>query len=85
MKYRPHRELLEDSMREVAEIKDFDELVRHMRNEVQDWYPPEELPTPDNVKVEPYIFDDRIGWDTYIVTVNGNAWGFTNGPCKRIA
>lgn len=84
MKYRPHRGTLADSMREVAEIMSFDELVRHMRNEVLSWYPPDELPTPENVQVKPYGRDDRIGWDTtYMVTVKGQAWGFTDGPCQR--
>lgn len=32
------------------------------------------------VKVEPYWFDERIGWDTHIVTVDGSPFGFTNGP-----
>lgn len=79
-KYRPHRELLDESMREVIEIATLDELVRHMRGSVQDWYPPDLLPTIENVAVKPYTYDDRIGWNTYIVTVNGQAWGFTDGP-----
>ena len=35
---------------------------------------------PGLLQVEPYGFDDRIGWDTHIVTIDGNAVGFTNGP-----
>ncbi len=77
--YRPHRGMLEDSMREVVEITDFAHLVRHMRREVESWYPKEELPTEENTKLEPYCYDPRIGWDTYLVTVNGNAWGYTDG------
>lgn len=30
--------------------------------------------------LEPYAWDARIGWDTYIVTIDGNCVGFTNGP-----
>lgn len=37
---------------------------------------------PGQVKVEPYGFDKRIGWDTHIVTVDGRAVGFTNGPVE---
>jgi hypothetical protein len=81
--YRPHRGLLEDSMAEVVEIVDFAHLVRHMRREVERWYPTDKLPTEDNTRVEPYGFDHRIGWDTHLVTVNGNAWGYTNGSCER--
>lgn len=39
----------------------------------------------DVVKVEPYThnLDERTGWkQTYIVTVNGNAVGFTDGPVE---
>lgn len=35
---------------------------------------------PGEVRVEPYCYDDRIEWDTYIVTLDGRATGFTDGP-----
>lgn len=78
--YRPHRGMLDDSMREVVEVNDLAALVRHMRREVGRWYPKDELPTLENTRLEPYCFDARIGWNTYLVTVKGNAWGYTNGP-----
>jgi len=67
-------------MDEVVEVRDLADLVAHMRRSVEDWYPPDELPTVENTKIEPYCFDERIGWDTHIVLVRGQAWGFTNGP-----
>lgn len=86
IKYRPHRELLDDSMREMREVASFAELVRCMRGEVQSWYPPDQLPTEQNTAVQPYGSDERIGWkDTHIVTVSGQAWGFTDGPVERDA
>jgi hypothetical protein len=81
--YRPHRGSLNDSLREVVEVNDFPQLVRHMRREVESWYPEDELPTEANTKLEPYCYDPRIGWDTYLVTVNGSAWGYTNGPLTQ--
>jgi hypothetical protein len=81
--YRPHRGGLDESMREVVEVNDLPQLVRHMRREVERWYPKDELPTLENTKLEPYCFDDRIGWDTYLVTVKGQAWGYTNGMLKQ--
>ena len=78
--YRPHRGSLSASMADVVEVNDLPQLVRHMRREVERWYPKDELPTLENTKLEPYCFDDRIGWDTYLVTVKGKAWGYTNGP-----
>lgn len=78
--YRPHRGHLADSMKEVVMFHGRSELIKIMRAGV-DWYPPDKLPTVENTKVEAYGgVDKRIGWDTYIVTVNGSAWGFTNGP-----
>jgi hypothetical protein len=33
------------------------------------------------VHVEPYVFDDRINWDTHLVTIDGyGVWGMTDGP-----
>ncbi len=38
----------------------------------------------NQIHVEPYCFDSRINWDTYIVTVDGyGVYGFTNGPLKE--
>lgn len=35
----------------------------------------------DAVKVEYYTLDERIGWDTHIVVIDGyGVWGFTDGP-----
>ena len=31
-----------------------------------------------DIDVKPYARDDRIGWDTHIVTVDGMAAGFTS-------
>lgn len=79
-RYRPQRGSLDKSMAEVVEVTDLAALVEHMRNSVKDWYPPEELPTVKNTKVVPYLFDDRIGWNTHIVISRGSPWGFTDGP-----
>lgn len=81
--YRPHRGSLNDAIRLIVEVNDFPQLVRHMRREVEHYYPKDELPTEENTKLELYADDPdpRIGWDkTWIVLVKGNAWGFTNGP-----
>lgn len=77
--YRPHRGGLDESMREVVEVNDFPQLVRHLRRGVVSYYPRDLMPTEENTKLEPYGFDDRIGWHTFLVTVDGKAWGYTNG------
>lgn len=79
MKYRPQRELLEESMKEVWEFSTRKEFFEYIWN----WGEKNLMIRiyPEHVKVEPYGgFDARIGWDTHIVTVQGHAIGFTNGP-----
>ena len=70
--YRPHRRFLDEAMKEVSEVNSMPELARLLTPELKDG---------DKITVEKYGgFDERIGWDTYIVCINGQACGFTNGP-----
>lgn len=71
MKYRDHRGGLDESMQTVREIEPtIDALAVTLK-----------VP-PSTITVEKYGgYDNRIGWDTYIVCVNGSARGFTDGPC----
>jgi hypothetical protein len=80
MKYRPQRGSLDVSMAEVVEVSGMDELLAAMLRGMEGWYPLDHRPSRSNVTVEPYGFDDRIGWDTYLVCASGHAWGFTDGP-----
>ena len=77
--YRPHRGTLAEAMAEVVEVATRADLIEHMRKSVESWYPPEELPTIENIEIRPYGYDTRIDWHTYIVLVKGEVWGFTNG------
>ena len=74
--FRPHRESLDAAMAEVVEVNGRGELVDHLRkvwmSEVNE--------SGSNVVVENYGgIDERIDWDTHIVLVNGEAYGFTDG------
>lgn len=77
--YRSHRGGLHDSMETVRPVKGFDDLVAVLRQEREGW-PDQSVVTSGSVLVKPYGFDERIGWDTHVVTVAGRAVGFTNGP-----
>lgn len=68
--FRWHRGELADSMATVVEFNGLYELIEIL-NTVFD---------PGKVVVKPYGFDERIGWDTHLVTLNGNAVGMTDGP-----
>lgn len=61
----------------VVEFESFSDLVLLLcRN---NYLPPFDVL---EVEVDKYTYDPRIEWDTYIVTIGGNAIGFTNGPVK---
>lgn len=77
MKYRPQRGSLKESMESVVEFSGSKvDLLKILRREFKDII-------SDDVTVKPYIYDDRIGWDTYIVLIKNNAIGFTNGPIDK--
>jgi hypothetical protein len=82
MKYRPHRGSLDEAMAEAIDVNGLDELIAAMMRGLENWYPKDGRPTRANVTVEPYAYDERIKWNTHIVCVDGNAWGFTDGPLQ---
>lgn len=69
---------LEDAMDRVVEVKNFNELLSYLRHAYDFWNP-----TVNNVRVQHYGFDDRIGWDTWLVTVDGHAAVFADGEIKK--
>lgn len=84
--WRPHRGGLQDALDAKRTFDTFDDMVNFLRN---DWaYTGADV---RNVKAEPYGFDARIDWDTYIVSgelhyraggedrVERAVFGFTNG------
>jgi hypothetical protein len=64
MKYRPHRELLADSMAEIIEVGDRAGLIAYLARDLAPWgY----RVSDEDVRIEPYCYDKRIDWDTHIV------------------
>ena len=77
--FRPHRGLLADAMAEVEEIKTLPDMVEKIKRDLEP-YAHNYVINENTVKVEPYGYDDRINWDTYIVTLKDyGVIGFTNG------
>jgi len=64
MKYRDHRGSLSDSMETVQEFDTFEDLKEYLEYKWRQMYY-----VVEQVKIEPYGFDERIDWDTHIVTV----------------
>ena len=77
MKIRPagSSQTLEESMEQVVEIPDRAAVLVFLREHYGLWEP-----TPANVTVKPFGYDPRTGWDTYLVSVDGNAALFSDGP-----
>ncbi len=76
-KFREHRGGLAESLETTVEVQTKAELAAHMRSKIS---PFGFFFEDDDLTVEPYGFDDRIGWDTYIVQIDGyGVAGFTNG------
>ena len=79
MKFRQHCGLLSDSMETVVELPAttqaiYDHLVKVWGCLSYD------LVSPDNIQLAPYHYDERIGWNNYIVTLKtGGVLGFTDG------
>lgn len=77
-KIRQHRGSLSDSMETVRKVEDRAELVRV----VQDSLRPFGVDVAaDQISVTPYAKDERIGWDTHLIQVEGyGVWGMADGP-----
>lgn len=69
---------IDEAMSHVVLIKDRDHLIEYLKREYDFWQP-----TNENVKIEHYGQDDRIDWDTYLVTIDGKAALFTDGPVSE--
>jgi hypothetical protein len=71
MKYREHRGGYTESMATVREIQPtVNALAVILR-----------VP-PSAIEIKPLCRDGRNGWDTHMVTVEGCAVGFTDGPVQ---
>ena len=69
--FRPQRGSLDEAMSEV-ESMDMSSIRSLLVNRFG----------AGEIEVKPYCYDERIGWDTFVVLHNGRAVGFTNGEPK---
>lgn len=77
MQFRWHRGSLDDSMATVRCVRDLPHLLDVIETEFQG------VPqvTGENIRIEHYGFDKRIGWDSHVVYLPGyGVIGFTDGP-----
>ena len=72
MKYRPQTAMLDEAMGRVVELPDRAALVAYLAKDLKPWgY----TLTDADVQVIPYGFDNRIGWDTHLVTLRNKQVG----------
>lgn len=80
VKFREHRALLAESMATVVEVVDLKDLLERINKDLGRCGA---AITEEQLKIEPYGYDNRIGWNTHIVTAAGyGVFGFTDGPLK---
>ncbi len=65
----------------VRVVADRAELEMLLAEDFRPWIGARDDIDWSGLTIAPYCFDDRIGWDTYIVTVPGyGVLGMTDGP-----
>jgi hypothetical protein len=75
--FRPHRGTLATAMEEVRAFKSRAELIDFLNKDLANYG---RKIDENKFRIEPYCYDERIGWDTYIVDQEGyGVFGFTNG------
>ena len=78
MKLRQHRGGLAASMMTVVEIQP---TIEAIADEINKAFGAFITVQADQIHVRPYGYDERIGWDVHIVTIDGHGvYGFTDGP-----
>lgn len=64
-------------METCREVKSRAELAEVVGNSLK---PYKLQVNPDQIELTPYGFDERVGWDTYLIRVHGyGVWGMAKG------
>lgn len=83
MKFREHRGSLADAMLTEVTLPDRAALLEHCRKIIPDALLADTINDSD-MTVSKYGRDERIGWDTHIVSIAGyGVVGFTDGPVEE--
>jgi hypothetical protein len=72
---------LEEAMEREMEFHDKEGLLAYLQGRFDFWHP-----TEANVTIEPYSdrIDERTGWRTHLVCIDGKAALFTGGPMEGV-
>lgn len=78
--FRPHKGSLAQAMKEVKSVSSKQELVTLIKRELSQ-YKHDLLINEQTIHIEHYSYDERIDWNTHIVTLKDyGVLGFTNAP-----
>ena len=66
---------LEEAMAQAVEIVDETALMNYLRKQYDFWQP-----TEQNVTIQPWGYDKRCDWNTYLICVDGKAALYANCP-----
>ncbi len=78
MLFREHRGLLSDSMETMEVVSSLSDIWDIVKKDLTPYG------IKNDLRIEYYGCDSRIGWDTYIITIPGyGVLGFTNGLLGR--
>ena len=70
-KYREHKGGLEEAP--IMDMQSMTELTTKVHGQFG-------MKGDEEITIEPYAFDTRVGWDTHAVKADGKIVGFTDGP-----
>jgi len=73
MKIRLPRTTIDESIETITVFHDYAELLDLLTSEYGDL-------SKKHINIDYYCFDDRLNWDTYIITANGEVIAYTDGP-----
>ena len=84
MKLREQRGGLAESMATVIEIPPTLEALKTAINNSLGQYGTWPVITAEMIEVVPYVFDNRINWDTHLVIIKDyGVYGYTDGPLQE--
>jgi hypothetical protein len=79
MKFREHRGSLAEAMGTVVDLENGDALVDHVTSLLSHWGYGRSY-VERFLRCQQYQYDPRIGWDTWLITLEGyGVIGFTDG------
>ena len=77
--FRPHGSSLKECLRQIAIVSSKEDICKLFNEK---GYLLGRTIVSQDIEVKPYCYDSRIEWNTYIVTIKGDAAGFTNRPVE---